>query len=268
MADPQPPQQEPAPRPVGTQEQHNNAVSAVDPTAETQADENEQAQYNQFVSRFMLALSDPKSKVGDATLKVMNNMHLTVPEAVGQATANLAFIIVKGAAAHKIQYAPDVLFHAAFECVCVVYVFGLAAGIWKDVPPFQGLKPDGSYPFNQKELKILCSAQMQAVRYFGNMELKNGMISNQIRQANMQFWHEQIQREVKSGVVNEDVLKKLAQAGVFKGAQDKSQQLQGQAQQAQAQQQSQVPQPQQLAQAPNPQPMPTAQQPSTNMPPP
>lgn len=274
MADQQPPQQEPVPRPMGTQEQHNDALSSVDPTALTNADENEQAQYNQFVSRFMLALADPKSKMGDATLKMMNNMHLTVPQAVGQATANIAYIIVKGASAHKIQYAPDVLFHAAFECVCVVYVFGLAAGIWNNVPPFKGLQSDGTYPFDHNELKILCSAQMQAVRFFGDMELKNGMISNQIRQANMQFWQQQIEREVRTGAVNEDVLKKLASAGVFKGAQNKAQQLQAQPQQPQQQQQqSQTPQPQQLATAPNPgtqaqQPMPTAQQPSTDTPPP
>lgn len=258
MAD-QPTQPEPIPRPAGTQEQHNNAISSVDPTAPTHADENEQAQYNQFVSRFMLALADPKSKMGDATLKMMNNMHLTVPEAVGQATANLAFILVKAASAHKIQYATDVLFHAAFECVCIVYVFGLAAGIWKNVPPFKGLEPDGSYPFTHDELKILCSAQMQAVRFFGNMELKNGMISSQVRQANMQFWQQQIQREVQSGAVNEDVLKKLAAAGVFKGAQH--------AQQSPPQQ-PQQPQPNlQPGQQP-PNPMPTAQQPSTDMPPP
>lgn len=256
MADPNTPQPEPIPRPMGTQEQHNDAVAAVNPTAPVDADDNEQAQYNQFVSRFMLALADPKSKMGDATLKVMNNMHLTVPQAVGQATANIAFIIVKGAAGHKIQYAPDVLFHAAFECVCVVYVFGLAAGIWKGVPPFKGLKPDGSYPFTHDELKILVSAQMQAVRFFGDMELKNGMISNQMRKANMQFWQQQIEREVKTGAVNEDVLKKLASAGVFKGAQNNAQPQQPQpAQQLQPGQQP-------------PNPMPTAQQPSTDMPPP
>lgn len=243
MADQQPPQQ-PSPRPYGTQEQFNNTVSSIDPTAPTDADPNEQAQYNQFVSRFMMALADPKSKLGDATLKMMNNMHLTVPEAVGQATANIAFIIVKNAAAQKIQYATDVLFHAAFECVCVVYVFGLAAGIWKGVPPYQGLKPDGTYPFNHDELKILCSAQMQAVRFFGDMELKNGMISPEVRKANMQFWQQQIEREVKTGAVNEDVLKKLAGAGVFKGGQQQAQQAQAQPQQPQAQQ---TPSPQQLA---------------------
>lgn len=257
MAD-QPTQPEPIPRPAGTQEQVNNVATSQDPYAEVNATQDEQAQYNQFVSRFMMALSDPKSKMGDATLKLMNNMHMTVPEAVGRATANIAFIIVKGAAAHKIQYETEVLFHAAFECVCVVYVFGLAAGIWKDVPPYKGLNPDGTYPFNHQELKILTSAQMQAVRFFGDMEVKNGMLSPQVRKANMQFWQQQIHREVQSGAVNEDVLKKLAGAGVFKGAQDKMQQMQGQQQQQAAQQQP----------SQQPAPMPTAQQPETNMPPP
>lgn len=253
MAD-QPTQPEPIPRPAGTQAQHNATASAINPLSEVNATDDEQAQYNQFVSRFMMALADPKSKMGDATLKLMNDVHMTIPEAVGRATANLAFIIVKGAAAHKIQYETDVLFHAAFECVCVVYVFGLAAGIWKDVPPFKGLNPDGTYPFTHPELKILTSAQMQAVRFFGDMEVKNGMLSPQVRKANMQFWQQQIHREVQSGAVNEDVLKKLAAAGVFKGAQNKMQQPQ-----------QQPAQPQPSAQ---PEPMPTAQQPETNMPPP
>lgn len=238
------PTPEPIPRPVGTQAQHNEDAANVNPLTEVDADENEQAQYNQFVSRFIMSISDPKSKLGDATLKMMNNSHLTVPEAVGQATANIAFILVQNAKAQKITYAPDVLFHAAFECVCVVYVFGLAAGIWKGVPPYQGLKPDGTYPFNHDELKILCSAQMQAVRFFGDMELKNGMISPEVRKANMQFWQQQIEREVKTGAVNEDVLKKLAGAGVFKGGQQQAQQAQAQPQQPQAQQ---TPSPQQLA---------------------
>lgn len=242
-------QPEPVARPAGTQDQHNDAASAVNPTLEMQPTDDEQAQYNQFVSRFMMALSDPKSKMGDATLKLMNDIHMTIPEAVGRATANLAFIIVKGAQAHKIQYDTDVLFHAAFECVCVVYVFGLAAGIWKNVPPYKGLNSDGTYPFDHAELKIVLSAQMQAVRFFGDMEVKNGMLSPQVRKANMQFWQQQIQREVKAGGVNEDVLKKLASAGVFHGGQ------------AQAQQ----PQP---AQPQPPSPMPTAQQPATDMPPP
>lgn len=261
---------EPIPRPVGTQEQRNAAVTGVDPYAEVEASPDEQAQYNQFVSRFMMALSDPKSKLGDEALKVMNDIHMTVPEAVGRATANIAFIVVQNAKAQKVNYDTEVLFHAAFECVCVVYVFGLAAGIWKDVPPFQGLQKDGTYPFNEKELHILVAAQMQAVRFFGDMEVKNGMISQQVRQANMQFWKQQIEREVKSGAVNEEVLKKLAQAGVFGHGQPPQQPQPSQSQQPQqAQQQDQVPSPAQLAQAPNPgqQQQPSPQQ-TSSMPPP
>lgn len=234
MPDQQPPQQ-PAARPVGTQQQHNEQLAAINPTAPTQADENEQAQYTQFVSRFIMAVSDPHSKLGDESIRMMNNSSLTVPVAVGRATASVAFIIVQGARAQHIEYAADVLFHACFECVCTMYVLGLSAGIFKDVPPFKGLLKDGAYPFDPKELHILVSAQMQAVRAFGDMELKHGLISKQMRQANMQFWHQQIEREVKSGIVNDDVLKKLASAGVFKASQNPAAQQQAARQPAQPQ---------------------------------
>lgn len=58
---------------------------------------------------------------------------------------------------------------------------------------------------------------MQAVRVFGSMELKAGMISDDVRQQNMQFWTQQVHREMSTGMVNQDVLEKLNQTGVLSG---------------------------------------------------
>jgi hypothetical protein len=108
-----------------------------------------------------------------------------------------------------------VLFNACIECCALVYITGLASHLFKGCPPFKGLKPDGEYDFNDFEMHLLCAAQMQAVRVFGTMELKAGLISPEMRQQNMEFWKQQVQREMATGMVNQDVLEKLHQSGTL-----------------------------------------------------
>lgn len=256
-------------RPVGTPEQNNARAMAADPRAAVVATPAEQAEYTQFVSRFLLFISDTKKgpqSPGAQTLKMLNNSHMTVAQAIGSTTANIAFIIVKSAAIQKVNYHIDVLMHACFECVAAVYVLGASAGIFRGVPKFKGLNPDGSYNFDKDEMTILVHAQFAAVRDFGNMEVKHGMLSQEVREQNQQFWKEQIQYEVEHHLVDESVLKKIAKSGAFnhiaanaiKGQagqspqhQQPQSQSQPQPQQAQASQQPQQAQPQ----APNPQQM-------------
>lgn len=211
------------PRAVGTQQDAQDAKQQQDPTQELAVTPTEQAEMNQFISRFTMVISDTSKgkqagqgpSLHDTILQDLNNPKLPLDQAIGSTTANVAFIIVQQAQHQKIQYSPDVLFHACFECVCLIYLMGNAAGIFKGVPPFTGLGDEGQYHFNDFELKLLTSAQMQAVRFFGTKELSAGMISNETRQANMAFWQTQVRREMATGQVNEDVLQRLHNSGLF-----------------------------------------------------
>lgn len=210
------------PRAVGTVEQAQ--ADQNDPTQPSLPTADEQAQYDQFVSRFTLILSDtgkgrPAHATGpsvhDAILQSLNNPKVPLPVAIGTTTAQIAMMIVTQAQASKVTYSPDVLFNACIECCALVYVTGLASHIFKGCPPYKGLDSDGQYDFNDFEIHLLCAAQMQAVRVFGTMELKAGMISPEMRQQNLEFWKQQVHREMASGMVNQDVLEKLHQSGVL-----------------------------------------------------
>lgn len=209
-----------APRAVGNPAQ----ATQNDPTQPSLPTADEQAEYDQFLSRFTLILSDtgknrPAHATGpslhDTILASLNNPKVPLPVAIGTTTAQIAMMIVTQAQASKVTYSPDVLFNACIECCALVYITGLASHLFKGCPPFKGLKPDGEYDFNDFEMHLLCAAQMQAVRVFGTMELKAGLISPEMRQQNMEFWKEQVQREMATGMVNQDVLEKLHQSGVM-----------------------------------------------------
>lgn len=214
------------PRAIGTQQDANDAQQQADPTTPLSVDPKEQAEFDQFVSRFTLILSDQgKNRPAhapanipsphDAILQSLNNPKVPLPVAIGTTTAQIAMMIVQQAKVSKVEYSPDVLFHACFECCGLVYLTGLAAGIFKGCPPMQPMGKDGEYPFNNFEVKLLCQAQMQAVRVFGTMELKAGLISPDLRQQNMQFWTQQVHREMAKGIVNQDVLDKLDKSGIL-----------------------------------------------------
>jgi hypothetical protein len=214
------------PRAVGTQQDANDAQVNQDPTAPMAVTPQEQAEFDQFISRFTLVLSDQgKNRPAhvppgtpsphDAILQSLNNPKVPLSVAIGTTTAQIAMMIVTQAKVNKVEYSPEVLFHACFECCGLVYLTGLASHIFKGCPPMQPMGQNGEYPFTADEVKLLCAAQMQAVRVFGTMELKAGMISPDIRQQNMDFWTQQVHREMSSGMVNEDVLSKLASSGLF-----------------------------------------------------
>lgn len=220
-ASPAPAQEEP--RAIGTPQAAADSPD-FDPSVEQPVSPDEQAELDQFISRFTLILSDTgKGGQGapntpsphEAIIADLNNAKVPLAEAIGRTTANIAFMIVQQAQVSKVTYSPEVLFHACFECCALVYITGNAAGIFKGVPKFRGLTADGEYDFNEFEFKLLTSAQMQAVRAFGNMELKAGMISRDVRQQNMDFWQQQVRREMASGTVNQDVLDKLSASGLF-----------------------------------------------------
>lgn len=206
------------PRPVGTQQDAQNAKLAQNgdsPMNRVPATPEEQAQYTQLVTRFVLMISDMrpgptgKSPV-DLALEQLNNPKLSVAQAVGYTTAQIIFILHNGAKAQKVQYDPDVLFHGADECIVATYLLGLARGIFKGMPPFKGLSDNqDSYPFEQSEVTVIAHAKLYAVQRFGKLMEQNGQISPNEKQQAIDFWHQQVTREIKNHEVDDTVMKQL-----------------------------------------------------------
>lgn len=209
------------PKPVGTQQDAQNAQNASNgnsPMNRVPATPQEQAEYNQLVSRYVLMISDMRPSPGhgksplDSCLQQMNNPKQTVAMAVGYTTAQEMFILHNGAKQQKFQYSPDVMFHAADECIVATYLLGQARGIFKGTPPYQGLKEDAtSYPFTKEEINIIGHAKLFATQKFGALMQSHGQISTTERQQAMDFWHQQIVREIKSGEVDPSIIKKMSQ---------------------------------------------------------
>ncbi len=208
-------------RPVGTQQDAQNAQLAKNPNARIPATPQEQAQYIQLVTRFILMLHDMRpSGTGnpsptEAALKQLNNPNLPIPAAVGQTTANLVFILHNMAKAHGVQYDPDVMLHAVDECVIATYLLGQAAHIFKGTPPYQGLQEGQAYPFTDGEQNLIGRAKFVAVQSFGKMMQQHGLISEEDRQQATQFWHTQIQHEVQNDYVDPAVIQRLVHSGAL-----------------------------------------------------
>jgi len=230
------------PHAIGTVDDANEAIQQQDPTADQQVTPVEQKEYDDFLTRFMQILADrgqnskhlPPGQLPphDAIVSMLNNPKTPLAISIGNVTAKVAWMIVKNARMQKVVYSPDVLFHAGLRCVSMVFALGSNRGLFKGVPPFKGMEKDGQFDFDPQEQKIITDAYMQAVRIFGDMEMKAGQLSPQIQAANMSFWKNQIQREIKGGRVNDRLIGSLAQKGVFKHSTVTGQQAQPPQQQA------------------------------------
>lgn len=208
----------------GTVKDAQDAAVDDDPNAEVEATPEEQAQYDQLVSRFVTFISDGRvhtpgqKSTSDTVLEQLNNPKKPLAINLGEATAHIIFMIVQSAHAHKVDYSPEVLFHAADECVTSIYLLANAAGIIKGMPPFKGLDAideDGDYDFEAVEIKVIGESKMQACRVFGNLLVRAGMIGKDVSSENQEFWKKQIAREVSQGNVSDEVLAKLNKSGAF-----------------------------------------------------
>lgn len=215
-------------RPVGTVQQANDMATDDDPYARVEASPEEEAQYQQFISRYLLAISDQRKtgkhgSMHDTVMAMLNNAKQPAAIAVGQATASVAWLIVQQAQHAGVKYDPEVLFHANYEATASMYLMGLAAGIFKGMGPMQEFDEDGGYPFNQKDLRVIAEAQIQAVRFFGNYMMRGGMLSESDQKANQDFWDKQVKREVKTGQVPEHVIQMMHQSGFSQGVHEQAQ---------------------------------------------
>lgn len=223
-------------RPVGTVQQANDAATDDDPYAQVEATPEEEDQYNQFISRFLLAISDQRNtgkhgSMHDTVMHMLNNAKQPAAVSVGQTTASVAWLIVNQAQHAGVKYDPEILFHANFEACASMYLLGLHAGIFKGVQ-LKDMSSDGSYPFDQKDLRIIAESQIQATRFFGNLMMRGGMLSDADSKANEDFWNKQVQREIRTGQVPDHIINMMHHSGIAQHVQDSAKDQMGTAAQA------------------------------------
>lgn len=210
------------PRAKGTQQDAYDAAVDADPNnAEVPATPEEQAQYHSLVSRFILFISDPRQSTpkhaspSQSVLSMLNAPTVPAAIALGRATAHVVMTLMQSAKMQGKPYDAEVVFHAGDELIPAMYLLGAAHGIWKGLPPYHGIDADGSYDFQDDEIKVIGEAKMQGTRFLGDLMVKAGWITPDIAQQNAALWKEQIQREVESGSVSDEVMEMLAKRGTF-----------------------------------------------------
>lgn len=211
------------PRPVGTAEDAQNQLIDQDPTAPVEATPDEQGQYEQLVTRFMLMISDPRKShdkgvsPADSVLKDMNRPNMPLAKAIGRTGANVISILTNAAKHMGVKYDPDVIFHATDECLTLLYIMGKAAGIFHGVPQFD---PQNPGELTKKEMEMLGDAKMFAAEQYGNHLLATGQLSKSESADFSNFWKKQVGREVAQGTVPDNVLQQLQHNDTMQRMQD------------------------------------------------
>lgn len=209
------------PRAKGSQQDAYDAAVEQDPGSPVPATPEEQRQYESLVSRFILYICDPRqaspkhASPNQAFLAALNTPNVPAAIAIANATAKAVMTLLHTAKIQGKPYDAEPVFYAGDEIIPAAYLLGAARGIWKGMPPYHGVQPDGSYDFADDEIKVIGEAKMQAIRFLGNMMVKAGMITPDVAQANAEQWKQQIAREISSGSVSDEVMQELAQKGVF-----------------------------------------------------
>lgn len=209
------------PRAKGSQQDAYDAAVDDDPNAPVPATPEEQRQYESLVTRFILYVSDPRqsnpkhASPNQAFMATLNTPKVPAAIAIAGATAKAVMTLLHTAKIQGKPYDAEPVFYAGDEIIPAAYLLGAARGIWKDMPPYHGVQPDGSYDFADDEIKVIGEAKMQTIRLLGNMMVKAGMITADVAQANAEQWKQQIEREISSGSVSDEVMQQLAQKGVF-----------------------------------------------------
>ena len=214
-------------RPVGTVHDAILRDQQENPDSEL-VTADEQEQYDDFVSRCRLFICDPRKPSPNqpsptqSVMTMLNDPRKSVPEAIGGTAAYVAFLIHNNAKRNNRTYTPDVMFHGADELVSDLYVLGNVARIFKGVPPLnlQGLQ-GGHYEFSEEEGKILDKSKIQAVLEFGKKMEQSGQITEAEREDARDFWKTQIEREINSGQVGDNILNRMDPNKLKQAMQDK-----------------------------------------------
>lgn len=170
---------------------------------DTQVSPQEQKEYDDFVTRALLFMNDPRQPVGkggkpQSNVKAPRDViidHLNAvggdaaEKAVGRTAAQVITLLTNNAKHQGYPYSPDVIFHGADEIITALYKIGTASGVIKQAPP------EGS----QEEDHLLGAAKLYAAQFFGQNMIDTGQCTPELQNQSKQYMLEQIQREGESG---------------------------------------------------------------------
>lgn len=160
---------------------------------EEQVSPEEQAQYDEFASMAIGMVHDlekvgPNKAPADLILDFFKPKDLTVPKALGFATAEVCYTVHQYMKRQGNEISPDVIFHAAQEVMANIYEVAAAAG----VIPTDKLPPDGS----PQEEQLLGKALLYATERFAQRLEGSGQLPREDAMSNL---NEQIKREAETG---------------------------------------------------------------------
>jgi hypothetical protein len=187
------PAQEPHPTglPVGTTEADFEDVDENTVTRE------EQAQYDQFVTRALKLIHSKKTQA--PLLEQLNQKDLTVPQAVGRAAAMMASALAEQAKAAKVDLSPDVVFHATADYIVPeLFEIGEAAKIFPAV-----------------EQEHINQAFLEAQKFYGEALLQGPDAEKLSAQAQDLYAHK-VAEEIDSGAADPGIFREGV-LGVAKG---------------------------------------------------
>ncbi len=205
-------------RPPGAQEflpssATTGGVMAQNPGSQTpqnqddsQVTPEEQRQYDDFVTRAKLFISDPRVPLnskghpqpnGKAPRDVIID-HLNAvggqaaAMAVGRTAAQVVTLITNNAQHQGFPYPPDVIFHGSDEIISDLYQIGVAAGVIKNPPPEN----------SDAEAHLLGMAKMYGAQFYGKNLIDSGQDTPELQQQAHQYITQQMQREADSGALD------------------------------------------------------------------
>lgn len=173
---------------------------------DTQVTPEEQKQYDDFVTRGLLFINDPRVPLGktghpqpngkaprDVIISHLNAVDgQAAEEAVGRTAAQVITIITNNAKSQGFPYPPDVIFHGANEILDALYKIGVASGVIKNMPPAGSPEED----------KIMSASKVYAAQYFGQNIINSGQDTPEFQDQNKKYVLDQIQREGESGALD------------------------------------------------------------------
>lgn len=183
---------------VGSAAEHP-VTGTLAATDATQVTPDEQRMYDDFATRCMLFMNDPRKPIGkdgkpneeqksprDVIIDHLNIAGMKSYDAVGRTAAQICWLIYTNGLRNKVKYSPDVVFHAADEVLWAVYELGIQARVIKNPPA----------PDSKEEAELVGRAKFSAAQFFGQNTIDAGLND---KEANAQYYMQQMKREAASG---------------------------------------------------------------------
>lgn len=170
---------------------------------DSQVTPEEQKQYDDFVTRALLFINDPRLPLGkkgqpqpngkaprDVIIEHLNAVGGDAAEkAVGRTAAQVITLLTNNAKQQGYPYSPDVIFHGADEIITTLYKIGITSGVIQKAPPEDSPEED----------HLLGAAKLFAAQFFGQNMINTGQNPPELQQQAQQYMLQNIQREGDSG---------------------------------------------------------------------